>query len=819
MKAFKVAALVLLGLTLSATLSMSATLRVPIDYPTIQGAINASSNGDFITVAAGTYNENIDFKGKRITVRGTLHSVFKSHQTIINGQMLGPCVKFISAENSNSKLENIRLENGYSENGGGIWIGFGGPSIDNVYITNCSAINGGGIYISLGDNTSIRNSNIVANSADLRGGGVYITASNNWTISDSIISNNTAPGAAGLRIQGNVGGTLSGNIISHNTTAGIGGGLSCGSGNITTIISNNTFTQNNARDGAGIAVSTITTDAPTIRENTITYNTATGSGGGIGLDTAKSTKIEQNIISNNSAVDNGGGIASQFCSAQFTRNSIIQNNAGQNGGGAVVSFGTDTFLKNVFAGNTAADSGGGVLIIGTNNPSFINNTIAKNQAVFGGGVYSANCSPIIRNCIVALNTGTGGISTNMSPTKVPQVSFTCVFGHAVNYRNFPNQSGTNGNISVDPRFANANAFDFHLRSCNGRFNDALGTWQKDSMTSRCIDAGNPADSFDVETIPRGGRINMGAYGNTEQASRSSMVQQVFPPHGSEQNNRLGAVIIDFLKPVLPLSAQNHFQMTDNSGQPVEGTFNWMIASRKMRFKPSAPLSPLTTYNIRLTPGIKCKDNSTYGYEQTFFFKTGNQPVVTAHSPSGEAVARSVSIVLTFDEPMNKASVQNNLVIDPPKAGTFTWSNAGRTVTFKPNAPFVANRLHKISLTRAARSTAGNQMDFAYSWSFRTSGLMNSTVAMSAAAAPTRDGNVQVTVSLSAAATVQVRVLNIAGRQVAVLPEQNLEAGINSLLWNGRSITGTTVPPGQYLVTVEAFCDSGERISQIIPLRR
>ncbi len=62
----------------------------------------------------------------------------------------------------------------------------------------------------------------------------------------------------------------------------------------------------------------------------------------------------------------------------------------------------------------------------------------------------------------------------------------------------------------------------------GRVNTGLfmPIWSVDTVTSPCIDAGDPNMDVGNEPEGNGGRINMGAYGGTYQASKSSYVETI-----------------------------------------------------------------------------------------------------------------------------------------------------------------------------------------------------------------------------------------------------------------------------------------------------
>jgi len=90
-------------------------------------------------------------------------------------------------------------------------------------------------------------------------------------------------------------------------------------------------------------------------------------------------------------------------------------------------------------------------------------------------------------------------------------------------------SGTISNISgiscptcinqTDPLFNDISIFDFHLKSAYGRWNGSA--WVTDAVTSPAIDAGDPTSNYSNEPEPNGNIINMGAYGNTIYASKST----------------------------------------------------------------------------------------------------------------------------------------------------------------------------------------------------------------------------------------------------------------------------------------------------------
>ena len=256
-----------------AGLANGATIYVPENHATIQGAIDASSNGDVVIVRAGTYMENIDFIGKAITVKSEPGAIL----TRIDGGQAGPVVTLQNGEGPDSILDGFSITNGHSSDGGGIYCDFASPTVRNNRIHGNSVTkgSGGGIFCSMSQMV-ISGNEIFGNSGSYGGGGIYCHRS------DAVVT---------------------GNIVRDNSGSNsYGGGIYC-----------------------------YWCD-PVIRDNVFTGNTTAKWGGGIFL-VVSNAEVTGNIVIGNSASRGGGIDCYDRCNPRITNNTVVANSAADEGGG------------------------------------------------------------------------------------------------------------------------------------------------------------------------------------------------------------------------------------------------------------------------------------------------------------------------------------------------------------------------------------------------------------------------------------------------------------------------------------------------------
>jgi parallel beta-helix repeat protein len=419
-------------------------IRVPDHYTTIQEGIDAAASGDVVLVDEGTYYENINFKGKAITVAS--HFWFDgdtSHisKTIIDGSQhqvpdSGSVVYFISGEDTTSVLCGFTITGGsgtYTQQytfrwGGGIACWYSGARIssnkinNNVIYGNSNTAWGGGIgagyfgsnaYIIIEKN-HITNNETYSTGGFALGGGVGMAC--NGRLIDNVISHNSCTSTAseanggGIKIAAESASLpstvlIKGNYIAHNTATGL------------------KVTPHDGAKGGGIVNHYCKVH---ILQNEILYNRlnanldGTARGAGIHFSYAHNeSEISQNIINfntiNDSITDNsGGGISFYSCNGVSICNNIISGNSAMDGGGIRIVNIDSEIINNTIVNNTASGSGGGLYTYNS-NPRVFNNILWDNQAGNGAGIYPSNLANVRFSDVQGTNVYPGQGNINADP--------------------------------------------------------------------------------------------------------------------------------------------------------------------------------------------------------------------------------------------------------------------------------------------------------------------------------------------------------------------------------------------------------------------
>jgi len=461
--------------------SAAITIRVPQNFPTIQTAINAARNGDAIEVAPGVYsgqgNRDIDFQGKAITLCGAVGS----QGTIIDcGGSAG------ASDGGHRGFYFHRSEgadsvlSGFTVRGGRVF-GFENPPDPAHWNSSPSHPIGGGIYCEF----------------------------SNPTIVDCVIQD------CGTQIGGGIGGVGTEALITDCVIE------DCVAGGYDSLQSG-------------------------------------GRGGAIGLIGGSSATITNCVIQNNQGYSSGSYGAGLYfrTSCAVVAGCTISGNAPSNaalgglrGGGAYCSgTGTDVTFRNCIFSDNRADVGAGLYLEWLPDTSVppaqrlprcrvevVNCTIVGN--VRSGPVKSPPPAAGIQSASVEILITSSILWANTKPTLTITDAGSFM---PVTYCDVEGGYSGTGNINQDPLFAAMGSGDYHLKSKYSRYDPQWDRWISDGVHSPCVDTGDPQASVGDEPVPNGGRINMGAYGGTWQASNGAghLIYHVDCSSGREGNDGL-----------------------------------------------------------------------------------------------------------------------------------------------------------------------------------------------------------------------------------------------------------------------------------------
>jgi hypothetical protein len=234
-------------------------------------------------------------------------------------------------------------------------------------------------------------------------------------------------------------------------------------------------------------------------------------------------------------IDGGGSGPVVKCTHSEDPNCVLTGlvlTGGRSGlvGAIYCSSGSPTIANCVVAGNRATDYNGAAIVCTDSNAVFINCTIVDNRGgQFGAALSSVNSRLTVINSILW---GNYPKEVMLEGDYLPAIRYSNVAGGWLGVTNLDTDplfaalgrwvDEGNPGVTVSPDDPSAAWVmgDYHLQSQAGRCNPTSQSWLKDSVASPCIDAGDPNTRVGQEPLPNGNRVNLGAYGGTNEASLS-----------------------------------------------------------------------------------------------------------------------------------------------------------------------------------------------------------------------------------------------------------------------------------------------------------
>ena len=347
----------------------------------IQGAVNAATNGDTLKIQAGAYPELVVISNKDLTLEGGYNGTFTVRDggdTVVDAQQAGTTLWIMS---SSSRVDRVHLRGGagYPQN---LWCG-GGALLHGSWVefADCrlysnTAAFGGGLFVGLDAYAKLTGATeVYSNAAVWSGGGAFVDGRCDLVHSNTTVYGNVANegNGGGIWVETGYLRLFQGWVRDNRALPGgsgvtaAGGGVGA-AGSFVEMGDGATLWDNEAIVGGGLALfnSTGHLGRARIADCYLGANSAVSSGGG--LYASNSVLLAQGLYCwGNEALQAGGGAWLNSCTITSDTNGLgaDQCRTEGHGGGFYVENTTATVARCTAWMNEAGGHGGGLYATGS----------------------------------------------------------------------------------------------------------------------------------------------------------------------------------------------------------------------------------------------------------------------------------------------------------------------------------------------------------------------------------------------------------------------------------------------------------------------
>lgn len=246
--------------------------------------------------------------------------------------------------------------------------------------------------------------------------------------------------------------------------------------------------------------------------------------------------------------------------------------------------------------------------------------------------------------------------------------------------------------------------------------------------------------------------------NFQTAGYLSLTQHV-PATGSQDVPPTAAIVAVFNRPVAASNDQQTGRKPAFELEPAaNGVGKWVNASIYV-FYPDPPLQGGIPYRVKLAADLRSLDGSPLsestlpqGANAWTFTTAIPRPVAIEPANEAQGVYLDTELVLTFNQPMNPSSVEENFSLansdDQPVPGRITWNHENTALTFIPEGLLARNTRYHVRVKGLAKGKNSTPLGQAIEASFQT--VPNFKIIKTQPAAGVRiDPNADVMIYLSA----------------------------------------------------------------------